>query len=232
MLNKSISKSEKVAKLSLEATLLYTWILPQVDVEGRLEADIWTIKAIVPYIDEITPKNIPNLLNEMEQVGLIIYYGDVHKYLQIKDFHKYQKVRTDQEAPSVIPKPLQQQSKNRVKTEQPPYNISKGNISKDKVSKREDPVIVLFWEYFLLKTKKNFRLTLANKDLIKKRLKEGYTIAQLKTAVDRFIEDDWEGRQSHMDLIYCIGKQKDKPDALEKWLNRPQKQIKKLKDKL
>jgi len=80
-----------------------------------------------------------------------------------------------------------------------------------------------FFGYFLLKTKKEFKLTEANQELIGRRLKEGYTIEQLKKAVDNFIQDDWPERTKHLDLIYCIGKQKGKPDALEKWLNyKPQ----------
>ena len=47
---------------------------------------------------------------------------------------------------------------------------------------------------------------------------------ELKRAVDNFVKDDWEGRESHLDLVYCIGKQRGKPDALEKWLNyKPKK---------
>jgi len=77
-----------------------------------------------------------------------------------------------------------------------------------------------FWEYFILKTKKNFKLTRDKQELIEKRLREGYTLEQLKQAVDNFVQDTWESRAEHLDLIYCIGKQKGKPDNLEKWLNK------------
>jgi len=76
-----------------------------------------------------------------------------------------------------------------------------------------------FFDYYLLKTKCKFKLTADKKLLISKRLSDGYTLEQLKTAVDNFILDDWEGRSKHLDIIYCIGKQKGKPDALEKWIN-------------
>jgi len=75
-----------------------------------------------------------------------------------------------------------------------------------------------FWDYFLAKTKKNFVLTKDKKDLINSRLKD-FSLAELKTAVDNFVSDDWEGRATHMDLIYCIGKQRGKPDNCEKWIN-------------
>ena len=55
-------------------------------------------------------------------------------------------------------------------------------------------------------------------ELIKKRLKDGFILDQLKQAVDNFVQDDWEGRSKMMDLVYCIGV-RNKIDNLEKWLN-------------
>ena len=89
------------------------------------------------------------------------------------------------------------------------------------MDKDKDKEVLIFWNYYLLKVKKKFKLTSDKKALIKKKLGEGYTLEQLKQAVDRFAQDDWEGRQDRLDLIYCIGKQQGKPDNLEKWLNKP-----------
>lgn len=83
----------------------------------------------------------------------------------------------------------------------------------------KDPLVDDFFAYYLLKTKTKFRLTPDKKALILSRLQTGYTIDQLKLAVDNFIKDPWEDRKKHLDLIYCIGKQRGKPDSLEKWLN-------------
>ena len=91
---------------------------------------------------------------------------------------------------------------------------------KDKVKDKEkENSISLFWEHYLLKTQKKFTLTTDKKALIKKRL-ETHSLEDLKRAVDNFVIDDWEGRASHLDLIYCIGKQQGKPDNLDKWLNK------------
>jgi hypothetical protein len=120
--------------------------LPHVDVAGRLEADVWTIKAIVPFVDEITPESIPSLLTEMHNHNLILYYGNGHKYLQIVDFLKYQTVRPDQEAPSHIPDPTEQQSNNGAETELQQLNVSKGNVSKCKVREATHPPFVYIEE--------------------------------------------------------------------------------------
>ena len=95
---------------------------------------------------------------------------------------------------------------------------SKGKESKGK-EKKVNIEIPLFWDYFLLKTQKKFSLTKDKKELIRKRLAE-HSLDTLKKAVDNFVADDWEGRADHLDLIYCIGKQKGKPDNLEKWINK------------
>lgn len=96
------------------------------------------------------------------------------------------------------------------------------DINKDinKDNKGVNKNITIFFDYYLKTTGKQYKLTKERKDLIKKRLLEGYTIDKLKKAVDNFVKDDWEGRADHMDLIYCIGKQRGKPDNLEKWINK------------
>lgn len=79
-----------------------------------------------------------------------------------------------------------------------------------------------FFDYFLLKTKKDFKLTPERVKIIEGRIKDGFTYEQLKQAVDNFVQDDWEGRAKLMDIVYCIGI-RNKIDNLEKWLNyKPQ----------
>jgi uncharacterized phage protein (TIGR02220 family) len=95
---------------------------------------------------------------------------------------------------------------------------SQGNRSKVKESKVNNDEINDFFSYFLLKTKKDFKMNEERQKLISKRLKGGFTLEQLKLAVDNFVQDDWEGRAKSMDLVYCIGI-RNKVDNLEKWLN-------------
>jgi uncharacterized phage protein (TIGR02220 family) len=87
------------------------------------------------------------------------------------------------------------------------------NINKDKEDNSTN-----FLNYYNQKTGKHFRLTKSNIDLINTRLKEGFTIEDLKKATDNFILDTWEDRHKYMDLIYCIGVIR-KIDMLQKWMN-------------
>jgi hypothetical protein len=90
-----------------------------------------------------------------------------------------------------------------------------------------DKDVLLFWGYFLLKTKRAFKLTEDKKKLIKQCLLE-HPLGELKEAVDAFVADPWPERKRYMDLMYCIGKQRGKPDNLERWLAAAQeKKVKK-----
>jgi hypothetical protein len=145
MLNKKISQDEKVAKLSLEATLLYTWCIPYLDVKGRMHGNIWSLKAIVPNIKELTPQKIENCIKEWITSDLVFYYGDSQKYLEFKGFLKNQKIREEQESKSEIPSQqefIEQQSNNGVKTE---LKQSNSAISKVKESKGKESEIFSFW---------------------------------------------------------------------------------------
>jgi len=75
-----------------------------------------------------------------------------------------------------------------------------------------------FFDYFCLKTKKNYTLDKNRQKIILSRLEEGRTLEELKRAVDNFTSDTWEDRDKYCDIVYCIGK-RNKIDNLEKWLN-------------
>lgn len=106
MLNKKISFDEKVAHLSLGSALLYTWCIPNLDVEGRIYADASILKGtIVPFIKELTVEKIEKCVNEISESGLIVLYGNSVKYMQFNGFLKNQKINKDKESRSEIPSP-------------------------------------------------------------------------------------------------------------------------------
>jgi len=126
--------------------------------------------------------------------------------ITILNYDRYQKAENYfNEKPHAKPQTNQKQTTTDNK-----YNKGEVNISRE---------VNEFFNYFLLKTKKAFKFTQEKGELIEKRFGEGFTLEQLKQAVDNFVQDPWRGRAEHLDLIYCIGKQRGKPDNLEKWLN-------------
>lgn len=106
MLNKKISYDEELCSLSLETILIFTWIIPHLDVKGRIFGDAAFIKAkVFPLIDKISVKKIEKALAELLEQGLIIHYGTKIKYIEFTGFVKNQKINEKREAKSTIPEP-------------------------------------------------------------------------------------------------------------------------------
>jgi len=108
MLKKAISMSRKLANLKTDsARLLYTWILPHVDVKGRFSGEPDLVRGyVVPRIATFTIPKIELYLKDMTENDLIILYkhnGD--QYLEIKKFSEFQNLREDRESASKIPPP-------------------------------------------------------------------------------------------------------------------------------
>ena len=106
MLKKQISQSRRVAELKSDtARLLYTWIIPHLDVEGRMNADPDIIKGlVVPRLSGMTPGVIRECLLDMHSVGIItLYEVDGDFYLEVRKFAEHQNLRKDKESASKIP---------------------------------------------------------------------------------------------------------------------------------
>ncbi len=103
-----ICVSEQVADLSSPwAKLLFTWLVPTVDNLGRMEAEPYQVKGVIfPYEEEMTPERIGELLQELHDAGLIIWYRARRlRYLQLPTFGAHQKLVGNMRAESDYPEP-------------------------------------------------------------------------------------------------------------------------------
>jgi hypothetical protein len=110
LLKKSVSTSTKLAELTNDsARLLYTWLIPHLDVNGRFYADPGQIKTeIVPRLASFTVENVQAYLEDMQSKELlVIYERQGKKYLQVKRFNTHQKIDRKKEAEPTIPAPPQ-----------------------------------------------------------------------------------------------------------------------------
>lgn len=106
MIKRRISESKKLGNLKSDsARLLYSWLIPWLDVEDRHSADPEIIKGhVFPKVKSMTTKKIERLLLELNDRHLIILYSaNSELYLQFKK--SLQKIHKDREAPSTIPDP-------------------------------------------------------------------------------------------------------------------------------
>jgi len=105
MLKKRISESKRVAGLSSDSVrLLYTWLIPWLDVEGRHTADAEIIKGrVFPKVKSWAVEKVEAGLLELHRSGLLtLFVFDGECFLEYEK--NLQKLRTDREAPSSIPK--------------------------------------------------------------------------------------------------------------------------------
>jgi len=133
MLKKAICESRRVMNLKNDTNrLLYTWLIPHLDVEGRMHADPELFKGkVAPRLKHVTPKKIEDALLDMGDNELILLYEvDGDKYLELRNFHKHNAVRKDREGESLIPPPGELPENSRTTPAQ--VKLSKVNISKDK----------------------------------------------------------------------------------------------------
>ena len=148
MLKKAISTSRRLADLKTDsARMLYTWIIPHLDVEGRFYADPSMIKgSVVPRIKSFTEEKIEECLLDMADVGLInLYRVDGDKYLNLRKFEDHQNIKKEREAPSKIPAPGKEiqensrptpdqlQTNSGVNQEQVQNSTAQDKIRKDKL---------------------------------------------------------------------------------------------------
>ncbi len=137
MLKRCISESKKLGRLESDsARLLYTWLIPWLDVEGRHSADPEIIKGhIFPKVKKMTPKKISKLIDLLNDEKLIILYtANGEAYLQFIKFQELQTIRKDREGESKIPPPSQG-SRITPGVRQDESSISKDKIIEDKLKK-------------------------------------------------------------------------------------------------
>ena len=139
MLHKSISVSTQVNKMSVEARLLFTWLVPHADDEGKLHGECEYIKAVVVPMCKWSVRKVEKLLNEMVKADLIIWWNiKEERFIQLKTWENHQQIRKDRFIPSKLPT-FQNKTEAKLEEESQPgdnqtsieYNISEVNSIKD-----------------------------------------------------------------------------------------------------
>jgi len=107
LVHKKICLSEQVGLLPNDtARLLYTWIIPHLDIEGRFYGDARRVNSTVFPLRAISDKSIERYLQAMEEVGLIVRYEVVGQiFMWMPRFSLHQTLRKDRERASYIPAP-------------------------------------------------------------------------------------------------------------------------------
>ncbi|HUW21125.1 MAG TPA: hypothetical protein VMW41_00480 [Candidatus Bathyarchaeia archaeon] len=104
MLHTKISVSIQVNRLTLPARLLFSWMIPHADDEGRLKGDPEYIKATVTPMTRWSFKKIGEYLNEIKDKGLIYYWQENGEwFIEFIKWNEHQTIRKDRFIRSNLP---------------------------------------------------------------------------------------------------------------------------------
>jgi len=105
-----ISDSKKMKAIQgdrifrLGCHLVYTWLIPWCDDDGRMPGEPLKILANVAPNEDFTIKEIEKILTELDRVELIKWYEiEGERFIQILDWNKYQHIRKDRYKSSIYP---------------------------------------------------------------------------------------------------------------------------------
>lgn len=105
-ISKAISLDEKVDALSSDTVrLLFTWLIPHLDCEGRMYGDPQTVKSIVFPRRSMDVRTMQKYLDELVKSGLVQrYVNGGSTFLYFPNFGKHQPgLNKNKESPSEIP---------------------------------------------------------------------------------------------------------------------------------
>jgi uncharacterized phage protein (TIGR02220 family) len=200
ILLKSISQSYKVAQLRTDtARLLYSWLIPHVDVNGNFYGDAVTVNALVFTRLAKSFDEVEDALQDLTNNGLIVRYekgGET--FLTLPNFtEKQPSLNPSKEGKATIPlfTPDLLPTSSRPTLDQVGTNSltskvkeSKGKESKDNNAEGLRPSAIL--ASFNLMTGQNRQLTSETVRLLSKLIKKGYTLDEFQ-AVIKFKRDDF-----------------------------------------
>jgi uncharacterized phage protein (TIGR02220 family) len=199
MIDPNFWQSEDVSKLTIRQRLLLIGLFSNADDEGKLRGNPAFIRSIVFPYEDFTSKEIETDLEAIESIGTIkIYEVNGSRYIKLKNWRKFQRVEKPQ--PSMIPDPDDEQFSDE--SENDSWNDSRNgswneyeNDSrlKEKKRKEEKENNIPFSEiidYLNLKTNSKYKpTTKATRDKIKARWREGYTLEDFKTVIDKKVAE-------------------------------------------
>ena len=108
MINRKIACNPELARVSDHSALLFTWMIPFADRDGRCHGNPDVIKGqIMVRRKSFSVELIEECLTELAELGLIVWYKDERdSYVSFPGFHKNQEgMRYDREAVSHLPPP-------------------------------------------------------------------------------------------------------------------------------
>ena len=123
MLHKKISVSVQVNRLTLPTRILFTWMIPHADDEGKMKGDPEFIKATVVPMVKWSFKKIREYLEEIKNKGLIYYWQENNEwFIEFIKWDEHQTIRKDRLIPSNLPSYPNKNDNQVINNRQPTVN--------------------------------------------------------------------------------------------------------------
>src|SRR3990167_1342591 len=104
MIDRKISVSEQVSKLSIQSKLIFTWMIPHADDIGLLPGSLLTLKAVVVPLLEMSAEGFQDCIKEIKSQKLISDFEyEGQNYLRIDKFNLIQGLRKDIQPHTILP---------------------------------------------------------------------------------------------------------------------------------
>lgn len=216
MLNKKISMNKALAELEKEegpySVIVLTWLIAHLDVEGRFTGEPVLIKGVVcPWLDGCTVGLIEKTLARADRLGIIRWYEvEGNRWLQYVNFARNQiGLRKDREAESEVPPPPNdtEPRTGAVQEKSPTKRNIRIKVKKDRkrngaglMDAKSTDIERVVAHYRASHKKRGLHIKAGHSDwnIIKARLKEGFTVEQLCHAIDGNKIDTWHSeRRAH-----------------------------------
>lgn len=211
IIKESVCTSDSIDQLTWFEEVLFYRLMVSCDDYGRFDGRIAVIKnRLFPLKETLTSDKVANALNRLSEVGLVCLYtveGKPYLYLPTWEHHqtirakksKYPEPVYEEKTSEIICKqmnanvsviqsnPIQSESNpNPIRNTEIPADEPKEN--KSKYSAECEEVIT----YLNSKAGTHYRNVDSNRKLITARMKEGYTVEDFKTVIDKKC-DEWKG---------------------------------------
>lgn len=211
IIKESVCTSDSIDQLTWFEEVLFYRLMVSCDDYGRFDGRVAVIKnRLFPLKETLTSDKVSNALKRLSEVGLVCLYtveGKPYLYLPTWEHHqtirakksKYPKPVCEEESSEIIcmqmnanvpviqSNPIQSESNpNPIRNTEIPADEPKEN--KSKYSAECEEII----SYLNSKAGTHYRNVDSNRKLITARMKEGYTVEDFKTVIDKKC-DEWKG---------------------------------------
>ena len=211
IIKESVCTSDSIDQLTWFEEVLFYRLMVSCDDYGRFDGRIAVIKnRLFPLKETLTSDKVANALKRLSEVGLVCLYSVEGKpYLYLPTWEHHQTIRAKKSkypepvcegetseiicmqmnanVPVIQSNPIQSESNpNPIRNTEIPADEPKEN--KSKYSAECEEII----SYLNSKAGTHYRNVDSNRKLISARMKEGYTVEDFKTVIDKKC-DEWKG---------------------------------------